>query len=132
MPHAATRPAKGSDSAPPIVRQTFHVDQLPVGMKVEWRPNPGPQTMALQVRNIRELLFGGARGGGKTMAGIVWLILPPAAGFHSWWSSSYFDVSRSFLLPLSRLRLLRSLPAPARRFVIFPNLGRPQGGGVLA
>lgn len=39
-----------------------------------WCPNPGPQTLALLVAKdptIREVLYGGARGGGKTDASIV-------------------------------------------------------------
>lgn len=41
----------------------------------EWKPHPGPQTMALR-RKEKEILYGGARGGGKTEAGIAWLIEP--------------------------------------------------------
>ncbi len=41
--------------------------------RTEWRPNEGRQTMALQYRVFEEL-YGGARGGGKTEAGIVWLL----------------------------------------------------------
>jgi len=37
-----------------------------------WQPHPGPQTEALSWR-IFELLYGGARGGGKTDAGIIWM-----------------------------------------------------------
>lgn len=37
-----------------------------------WVPHPGPQTEVL-MRNEFEILYGGARGGGKTDAGIVWL-----------------------------------------------------------
>lgn len=37
-----------------------------------WIPHPGPQTEVLR-RNEDEILYGGARGGGKTDAGIVWL-----------------------------------------------------------
>lgn len=37
-----------------------------------WTPHPGPQTEVLR-RNEDEILYGGARGGGKTDAGIVWL-----------------------------------------------------------
>lgn len=38
-----------------------------------WKPNPGPQTWVLQ-RQEREILYGGARGGGKTDAGISWIM----------------------------------------------------------
>lgn len=37
-----------------------------------WIPHPGPQTEVL-TRMETEILYGGARGGGKTDAGIVWL-----------------------------------------------------------
>ena len=40
----------------------------------EWKAQPGPQELALQVPNdINEILFGGARGGGKTDTGMVWI-----------------------------------------------------------
>ena len=41
-------------------------------MEIAWKPNPGRQTFALQ-RPEFEILYGGARGGGKTDAGIAWL-----------------------------------------------------------
>jgi len=44
---------------------------------IRWQPHPGPQTYALAVHGIRELFYGGARGGGKTDAGMVWLAKPP-------------------------------------------------------
>lgn len=37
-----------------------------------WKPHEGPQTVAL-TRPEFEVLYGGARGGGKTDAGIMWL-----------------------------------------------------------
>lgn len=40
---------------------------------VAWKPHPGPQTEALQKTDF-EVLYGGARGGGKTDAGIAWLV----------------------------------------------------------
>lgn len=40
-----------------------------------WEPHPGPQTEALS-RGEDEILYGGARGGGKTDAGLAWLIHP--------------------------------------------------------
>lgn len=39
-----------------------------------WTPNAGPQTFVLSLPdNTYELLYGGARGGGKTDAGLVWI-----------------------------------------------------------
>jgi hypothetical protein len=47
--------------------------QVPEGVTI-WKPHPGPQEFALmQPDNTFELLYGGARGGGKTDAGLVWL-----------------------------------------------------------
>ena len=43
-------------------------------MQALWEPHPGPQTYALQIHDVYETLYGGARGGGKTDAGIVWLL----------------------------------------------------------
>ena len=39
-------------------------------------PLPGPQTRALAASGVRELLYGGARGGGKTFVGILWIMRP--------------------------------------------------------
>lgn len=41
----------------------------------DWMPNPGPQTVVL-TRPEFEILYGGARGGGKTEAGLAWMIEP--------------------------------------------------------
>jgi len=41
--------------------------------KISWEPNEGRQREAL-CRNEDEILYGGARGGGKTDAGLAWLI----------------------------------------------------------
>lgn len=42
---------------------------------LRWKPNPGPQEFALRIPdNCFEILYGGARGGGKTDAGIYWMI----------------------------------------------------------
>jgi len=43
---------------------------------IAWRPHPGPQTESLQ-RAEFEVLAGGARGGGKTEAGLAWLVQQP-------------------------------------------------------
>jgi len=39
----------------------------------EWKPHKGPQENVL-LRDEFEILYGGARGGGKTDAGMVWLL----------------------------------------------------------
>ena len=41
--------------------------------KIEWQANWGPQTEAL-ARDEDEIFYGGSRGGGKTAAGMAWLI----------------------------------------------------------
>ncbi len=43
--------------------------------KIFWQPHPGKQTIALQ-RTEKEILFGGARFGGKSDAGRIWLLRP--------------------------------------------------------
>lgn len=45
----------------------------------DWIPHRGPQTEALS-RSEKELLYGGARGGGKTEAGLAWLAEPEYVG----------------------------------------------------
>lgn len=46
---------------------------------LRWRPNPGKQERALRIPDsVFEILYGGARGGGKTDAGIYWTIKPIA------------------------------------------------------
>jgi len=45
------------------------------GDNMAWKPNPGPQTAALE-RDEFEILYGGARGGGKTEGGLAWMIEP--------------------------------------------------------
>lgn len=42
-------------------------------MNIIWKPHQGPQTEAL-TRAEFEILYGGARGGGKTDAGMAWLL----------------------------------------------------------
>jgi phage terminase large subunit len=44
---------------------------------IRWRPHKGPQEFALRIPdNVFEILYGGARGGGKTDAGIFWSLKP--------------------------------------------------------
>jgi len=45
-----------------------------------WRPHAGPQSWVLGARGCFETLFGGARGGGKTDAGMAWLVRGPHFG----------------------------------------------------
>ena len=42
-------------------------------LQVAWKPHEGAQTFALQRREY-EILYGGSRGGGKTDAGLAWLL----------------------------------------------------------
>lgn len=42
---------------------------------VAWEPQPGKQTLAL-TRSEYEILYGGARFGGKTEAGLAWMVEP--------------------------------------------------------
>ena len=45
--------------------------------KIHWQPHPRQEVALLRAQDdIDELLYGGARGGGKTDAGQVWLIEP--------------------------------------------------------
>jgi len=44
-------------------------------MNVVWQPHEGPQTEALS-RSEFEILYGGSRGGGKTEAGLAWMVEP--------------------------------------------------------
>ena len=43
--------------------------------KIIWQPHEGQQTKALQQTSF-ETCYGGARGGGKTEAGLAWMIEP--------------------------------------------------------
>lgn len=43
--------------------------------QIAWEPQEGPQTFVL-TRQEKEILYGGARGGGKTDAGIIWMVEP--------------------------------------------------------
>lgn len=41
--------------------------------EIIWQPHPGPQTEVLK-RTEFEIIYGGSRGGGKTDAGLAWLL----------------------------------------------------------
>ena len=43
--------------------------------KIAWQAHPGKQTLALKCNEF-EILYGGARGGGKTEGGMAWLLRP--------------------------------------------------------
>ncbi len=51
---------------------------VPVQPRFLWRPQPGPQTAVL-ARPEKEILYGGARGGGKSESGIIWVAVPAIA-----------------------------------------------------
>ncbi len=48
---------------------------MQIKQEIIWQPHTGPQTEVL-TRNENEILFGGSRGGGKTDAGLAWLLRP--------------------------------------------------------
>lgn len=50
-------------------------EQKPVQERIDWRAHPGAQTEALR-RLEFEILYGGARGGGKTEGGMAWMVRP--------------------------------------------------------
>lgn len=76
-------------------------------MQIAWKPHKGPQTEAL-TRSEFEILYGGARGGGKTDAGLAWLTRPisnPRYRFlvirrNSTDLSDWLDRARIFYRPL--------------------------------
>ena len=44
-------------------------------MNTLWKANPGAQEKVLSIDDsVYEICYGGARGGGKTDAGIVWML----------------------------------------------------------
>lgn len=50
------------------------LDAQPTTTASKWRPHKGPQEFALrQPTTVKEILYGGQRGGGKTDAGMVWV-----------------------------------------------------------
>ncbi len=91
-----------------------------------WRPHPGPQTYMLAVTGVKEVLYGGARGGGKTDGGLAWLLRGPHFGHPAYRALvlrrnfedlvDWMDRAERFYDPLGG-RLVRS--APAR--IVFRN-----------
>lgn len=64
------------NQAPPQAEVAFAAavpDDIPVNYEVFLAAQPGPQSEIL-IRTENEILFGGARGGGKTHGGMLWLI----------------------------------------------------------
>lgn len=55
-----------SVTSPPNFRDDFLDDDPEVIREPPWTPQPGPQERAIRASFIEQLLFGGARGGGKT------------------------------------------------------------------
>ena len=44
-------------------------------MNTLWKANPGPQEKVLSIDDsVYEILYGGSRGGGKSDAGVVWML----------------------------------------------------------
>lgn len=83
---------------------------------IVWQPNPGPQTWALQ-KVEKEILYGGARGGGKTDAGMVWLAEPVKFPFY-----------RGLVLRRNAIDLADWI---ARAKVLYRNLGGVYTSGVF-
>lgn len=71
-----------------------------------WTPHEGPQSMALS-RPENEILYGGARGGGKTDAGLAWLTREAANPLYRFLVirrndkdlSDWLDRAKTFLAP---------------------------------
>lgn len=70
---ASTRRAQTNQSAAAGTAFVPVGTPIPEGVKILWQPHPGPQSEAL-TRTEDEILYGGAKGGGKTACGIAWLI----------------------------------------------------------
>lgn len=66
-------PAKKKAAAIPRTGFASTDQHIPEGVKVLWRPHPGPQERALLAPED-EILYGGSKGGGKTACGIIWLL----------------------------------------------------------
>ena len=89
-----------------------------------WKPNP-KQEAALKLRKVKELFYGGARGGGKT----AFLLADFLAGANDWgehWNGIFFRQSYSQLEDVIRQAKLMYLPLggeyhKAENFFSFPN-----------
>lgn len=89
-----------------------------------WRPNPKQET-ALRLRKVKELFYGGARGGGKT----AFLLADFLAGANEWgenWNGIFFRQSYSQLEDVIRQAKRMYLPLggeyhKAENYFSFPN-----------
>lgn len=72
MARTKTKPDLGQSNGQ-VAFTDVPIEHLPVNYDVFLSAQPGPQTEIL-IRQEDEILFGGARGGGKTHGGMLWLI----------------------------------------------------------
>ena len=79
-------------------------DLWPQGRRVRWRPQPGPQT-AFMSSDVFEVVYGGARGGGKTDA---------ALGEFAWHAAKWGSAAKGLLVRRTRVALEPTI-ARARR-----------------
>jgi hypothetical protein len=93
-----------------------------------WKPNPKQET-ALKLRKVKELFYGGARGGGKT----AFLLADFLAGANEWgehWNGIFFRQSYSQLEDVVRQAKILYLPphftlsflTAAHLFEYFPGM----------
>ena len=83
----------------------------------DWRPNPGPQTRFLSLA-IREALYGGAAGGGKSECLLVDAIRYVGRGYGAWYAA--------LLLRRTYPELEKSLVQ--RSHILYPRLGGRYNG----
>lgn len=69
----ARQHTKSKASSHPSIFFASPETSLPEGYQPFLYPQPGPQTELL-IRPEMEILYGGARGGGKTVGGMIWLL----------------------------------------------------------
>lgn len=92
--------------------------------KVLLAPQPGPQTLLLQCP-VGDILFGGARGGGKTLACILdWLAHQNKYGRHAkggWFRRSVGEIEEAQERMMSLFPLLGAVYSVQPRTWTFPN-----------